>query len=113
LFHVEKEVSRLVFVGYNSLREMFQCGYTRAKIHSQDLLSGYRDNIRVTYASSNEDGKEASEVQKENDAEMNSLRNDGQQQIRDVRKRKSPYHLFSQLNSKRPSVVKKQQSIIL
>ena len=38
LFDVDKEVSRLVFVGYNSLREMFQCGYTRAKIHLQDLV---------------------------------------------------------------------------
>ena len=38
LFDVEKEVSRLVFLGYNSLREMFTCGYTRAKIHLQDLV---------------------------------------------------------------------------
>ena len=64
-----------------------------------------------------EDGKEVSELQKENDAEMNSPKKrwtaTNNVQIRDVWKRKSPYHLFSQLNSKRPSAVKKQQSIIL
>jgi hypothetical protein len=38
LFDIEKDVSRLVFLGYDSLREMFNRGYLRAKLHLQDLV---------------------------------------------------------------------------